>query len=121
MRVLSLFSGIGALDYGLQNAGFEIAGQCEIEEFPRRVLAKHWPNVPKFKDVQWVTRDTDLGDLPRKGAAQRPLRPAGRVARGITKGIGYFFAPTAFLVVIAFYRWRRDRWRAFWRAEMSRV
>lgn len=57
MRVLSLFSGIGALDYGLQNAGFEIVGQCEIEEFPRRVLQKHWPNVPKFKDVQDVTAE----------------------------------------------------------------
>jgi len=71
--------------------------------------------------LQWVTRDTDLGDLPRKGAAQRPLRPAGRVARWVTKGIGYFFAPAGVLVVIGFYRRRRDRWRAIWRAEVGRV
>lgn len=61
MRFLSLFSGIGLFDLGLENAGWEAAGQCEIEAFPREVLNYHWPKVPKFEDVQDVT-----GDLVRE-------------------------------------------------------
>jgi site-specific DNA-cytosine methylase len=33
MKVGSLFSGIGAMDYGLECAGLEIAWQCEIDDF----------------------------------------------------------------------------------------
>lgn len=41
MYVGSLFSGIGAMDYGLQLAGMEIAWQVEIDEFCRKVLQKY--------------------------------------------------------------------------------
>lgn len=30
---------------------------CEIEEFPRAVLAKHWPHVPCYHDIHDVTAD----------------------------------------------------------------
>lgn len=83
MRVLSLFSGIGALDYGLQNAGMEIAGQCEIEEFPRCALQKHWPNVPKFKDVKTLTGEQITAqcgaiDLLAGGPPCQPSSTAGK-------------------------------------------
>jgi DNA (cytosine-5)-methyltransferase 1 len=66
LRVLDLFSGIGGFSLGLERTGgFETVAFCEIEEYPRRVLAKHWPGVPIYGDVRELTADT----LARDGIA----------------------------------------------------
>lgn len=57
----SLFAGIGGIDLGLERAGMRCAFQVEIDDYASRVLAKHWPDVPRFRDV----RECGAGNLPR--------------------------------------------------------
>ena len=52
----SLFSGVGGFDLGFDRAGMRCEWQVEIDDYARRVLKKHWPDVPKHKDVRNVGR-----------------------------------------------------------------
>lgn len=61
LTVGSLFAGIGGFDLGFERAGMEIRWQVEIDPFRRSVLARHWPDVPRYRDI----RKIDLTELER--------------------------------------------------------
>lgn len=54
---LSLFTGIGGLDLSAEWAGFQTVGQCEWAPYPTKILEKHWPDVPRWRDIKTLTGD----------------------------------------------------------------
>lgn len=62
MKVASFFSGIGGIDFGLEQAGMEVAFQCEILPFGQSILKRHWPNVPLKQDITTV-KGVDVPDV----------------------------------------------------------
>lgn len=76
----SLFSGVGGLDLGLERSGMSCRWQVEINPFCRKVLAKHWPDVPKYSDITQISGDelehVDLiaGGFPCQDVSHAGLR-----------------------------------------------
>jgi len=63
LKVMDCFSGIGGFTIGLEAAGMQTIAFCEIEDFPRKVLAKHWPDVPIARDIRKLSYNRKTKEL----------------------------------------------------------
>lgn len=55
MRVVSLFSGVGLLDLGLEWAGYRTVQLCELDSYCQRILTERFPGVPVHGDANTIT------------------------------------------------------------------
>lgn len=40
----------------IESRAGKVTWQCEIDEYCRRVLAQHWPNVKRYEDIRVLSR-----------------------------------------------------------------
>ena len=100
MKVASFFSGIGGIDIGLEKSGMEVVFQCEINQFCRQVLKKHWPNIRLEGDIDGIkSKDIPAADLWCGGFPCQDLSLANQGKRkgleGARSGLFYRFADLA--------------------------
>ncbi|MCL2129772.1 MAG: DNA (cytosine-5-)-methyltransferase [Treponema sp.] len=107
VRVASFFSGIGGFDLGLERAGMKVVFQCEINEFCKKVLKKHWPHVQLESDILNLNANT----IPEAElwAGGFPCQDVSLANQGKRKGLeGYrsgLFYKYAELIAKRFPRW----------------
>jgi DNA (cytosine-5)-methyltransferase 1 len=85
MKVLSLFSGVGGFDLGLERAGMQTVFQCEWDKHATRILERHWPDVPRWDDVSTLTgkhilQHAPVIDIVAWGSPCQDLSVAGKRA-----------------------------------------
>lgn len=120
MRFGSLFSGIGGIDKGLEDAGWECVWQVEKDPFCQQVLNHHWPHVPLYSDVRKFGRhistvdfsvDAIVGGFPCQDISVAGL---GAGLKGKRSGLWYQFhriikdtSPEWVLIENVYRGWKR--------------
>jgi len=95
MKFISLFSGIGGFDLGLEQAGHECVAQVEWDKNAAGVLKRRWPDVPLFCDVTKVTaEDLPEAELICFGFPCQDLSVAGKREGLQGKRSGLFYEST---------------------------
>ena len=60
IKILDICSGIGGFSLGLEaTGGFDTVAFCEFDDFCCKVLNKHWPNVPIYKDLKEIGNEPE--------------------------------------------------------------
>lgn len=77
MRSVSLFSGCGGLDLGLERAGFKSVIHCEINPHAAAVLRYHWPDTPIWDDVTTFNGEEYDVELVHGGSPCQNMSIAG--------------------------------------------
>ena len=68
LTVGSLFAGIGGLELGLEmTGGFETVWQVENNDYAQKVLAKHWPDARRWRDVRTFPPAADIPKCEARG------------------------------------------------------
>ena len=87
----SLCSGIGGIDLAAEWAGFETIGQCELNEYASRVLAKNFKGVKNYGDIRTITAERLRADGITGGgitvlSAGFPCQPYSLAGKGLGDG-----------------------------------
>lgn len=110
MRYLSLFSGIEAATVAWHPLGWQCVAVSEIEPFPCKVLAHHYPNVPNLGDVTKITEQqlAALGpiDIVVFGSPCQDLSVAGK-RKGLLDANGDATRSGLFFTAVNIIHWAR--------------
>lgn len=116
VRYLSLFSGIEAASVAWERLGWECAAVAEIEPFPCKVLAYHYPDVPNLGDITQITQERieALGhiDLVVFGAPCQDLSVAGK-RKGMLNDDGSPTRSGLFYAAERIATWAGARWAIY--------
>jgi DNA (cytosine-5)-methyltransferase 1 len=82
LRIGSLFSGYGGLDLAVAEVlNAEVAWHCEWDDAPSKILEKHFPGVPNYRDVSKVDfSQVEQVDILTGGFPCQDLSLAGKRA-----------------------------------------